>query len=65
MFCRKVELNRLNNKMDKLLLVMKSEKDLVNHYIGKDWKMVEFYGKRASTTMRALRKINKMIKLLN
>jgi hypothetical protein len=59
MFCAK---KLINKKMDELLLLMKSEKDMVNSNIGVNWEAVNHYGFRAATTMRALRRLNKMLK---
>ena len=52
----------LNHRMNILLETMRLEKLTVNDNIGKDWNAVSLYGFRAASTMKALRKLNIMLK---
>lgn len=45
----------INKRIDELLLIMKSEKDLVDSNFG-NWGLVESYLFKSKSTMKALRK---------
>ena len=51
----------INKRMDKLMRLMKSEKDIVDSSFG-DWNKVNLYLFRAKSTMKALRRINNILK---
>ena len=52
------DIDSINKRMDELILIMISEKDIVNENISVDWSKVKLYGHKASSTMKALRKYN-------
>jgi len=52
----------INKRMDELISIMISEKDIVNDNISIDWNKVKLYGHKASSTMKALRKYNEYLK---
>ena len=52
---------KINKRMDKLLLLMKSEKDIVDSSFG-DWDKVNLYLFKAKSTMKVLRRINNILK---
>ena len=54
----------INKRIDELLLIMRSEKEMVNNNFG-DWKKVELYLFKAKSTMRALRKYTNVLKNYN
>ena len=45
----------INKRIDELILLMKSEKDMVDMNFG-SWDLVELYLFRSKSTMKALRK---------
>lgn len=47
--------------MDKLLKILITEKSIVDANIAKDWDMVKLYSFKASSTMKALRKLNNIL----
>jgi hypothetical protein len=51
---------KISKRMDKLLLVMKSEKGVVDASFG-DWDKVSLYLFKAKSTMKALRVMNKKL----
>jgi hypothetical protein len=51
----------INKRMDKLLLLMKEEKDIVDGSFG-DWDKVNLYLFKAKSTMKALRRLNNKLK---
>jgi hypothetical protein len=59
--CRKA---KTNQHIDKLLIQLLLEKELVNICIGNDWNGVKFYSHKAASTMKAIRKMNNILKKL-
>ena len=57
----KIIRDKINKRMDRLLSLMKEEKDIVDSSFG-DWDKVNLYLFKAKSTMRALRKINNVLK---
>lgn len=57
--------NKINKRMDRLSEILKLEKGMVDMYVAKDWDMMDSYMKKATSTMRALRKMNKILKNLD
>lgn len=52
---------KINKRMDKLMKLMKSEKDTVDTSFG-DWDKVNLHLFKAKSTMKALRRMNNMLK---
>tara|TARA_B100001059_G_C17554983_1_gene437183 strand:+ start:424 stop:597 length:174 start_codon:yes stop_codon:yes gene_type:complete len=51
----------INKRVDELLLLMKSEKDIVDFNYGKDWDKVNLYLFKSKSTIKCLKKyINKL-----
>jgi len=57
----KVKRYKINKRMDELLILMKSEKDVVDNSFH-DWDKVNLYLFKAKSTMKALRRINNVLK---
>lgn len=57
--------NKINKRMDRLAETLKLEKETVDIYIAKDWDMMDYHMRKATSTMRALRKMNKILKNLD
>lgn len=51
----------VNKRIDELLLLMKSEKEIVDNSFG-DWDKVELYLFRSKSTMKVLRKYLNFLK---
>ena len=60
----KIIRDKINKRMDRLLSLMKKEKNIVDTSFG-DWDKVNLYLFKAKSTMRVLRKMNKIIKNLD
>ena len=50
------KLDYINKKVDELLLLMKSEKDVVDYNYGKDWNKVSLYLFKSKSTIKCLKK---------
>tara|TARA_B100001175_G_C19436854_1_gene604049 strand:- start:1026 stop:1199 length:174 start_codon:yes stop_codon:yes gene_type:complete len=46
----------INKRVDELLLLMKSEKDIVDFNYGKDWDKVNLYLFKSKSTIKCLKK---------
>ena len=50
------KLDYINKRIDELLLLMKSEKDIVDYNYGKDWDKVSLYLSKSKSTIKCLKK---------
>lgn len=50
------KLEYINKRIDELLLLMKSEKDIVDYNYGKDWDKVSLYLLKSKSTIKCLKK---------
>jgi hypothetical protein len=50
------KLDYINKKVDELILLMKSEKDVVDYNYGKDWNKVSLYLFKSKSTIKCLKK---------
>ena len=57
----KIKRDKINKRIDTLLSLMKKEKSTVDTSFG-DWEKVNIYLFKAKSTMRALRKMNNVLK---
>ena len=58
---RSYKLYKLNKRMDKLMELMAYEKNVVDSSFG-DWDKVNLYLFKAKSTMKALRRVNNILK---
>lgn len=61
LIANKVKRYKINKRMDELLILMKSEKDVVDSSFG-DWDKVNLYLFKSKSTMKALRRLNNKLK---
>jgi len=50
------KLEYINKRIGELLLLMKSEKDIVDYNYGKDWNKVSLYLFKSKSTIKCLKK---------
>ena len=50
------KLEYINKRIGELLLLMKSEKDIVDYNYGKDWNKVNLYLFKSKSTIKCLKK---------
>ena len=50
------KLEYINKRIGELLLLMKSEKDIVDYNYGKDWGKVSLYLLKSKSTIKCLKK---------
>ena len=50
------KLDYINKKVDEFILLMKSEKDVVDYNYGKDWNKVSLYLFKSKSTIKCLKK---------